>query len=399
MLFTVIMGVVTTLTFAIQKLWIKIKFALTGGKAGTGGGESLKIVIFSDSKRYWNVFEPICDELERRKFDCCYWTASPDDPALDKSYKFVKADFIGKGNKAFARLNMMKADICLSTTPGLDVYQWKRSKNVRYYVHIPHDVGEMTGYRMFGIDYYDAILLTGEFQEADIRKLESLRNLNKKEMQVVGSVYMDALYERLGNCDKVKNDKITILVAPSWGESSMLNKYGGEFLQRLKNTGYKIIVRPHPQSKISDAKLLDRLEKQFPDSDDWSWNYDNDNFNALNEADILISDFALVFEKPVIYVDTQIDRSPYDSCWIDEIPWRWKILPNIGEPLKKYDFYRIKEVVDETLNNEKYGIGRIGATNIAWQYRGESVYRVTDYLINKQKEISQGHRENGRFII
>ena len=51
-----------------------------------------------------------------------------------KEYKHVKCEFIGEGNKAFARLNMMKATICFSTTPGLEVYQWKRSKECDYYI-------------------------------------------------------------------------------------------------------------------------------------------------------------------------------------------------------------------------------------------------------------------------
>ena len=91
-------------------------------------------------------------------------TASHDDPALVKNYEHVKCMFIGEGNKAYAKLNMLKADIVLSSTPGLDVYQWKRSRDVKYYVHILHAVSDASMYRMFGIDYYDSILLTGSYQ-------------------------------------------------------------------------------------------------------------------------------------------------------------------------------------------------------------------------------------------
>ena len=82
-----------------------------------------------------------------------FYTSSEDDPALKKEYKYVKCEFIGEGNKGFAKLNMLNACIVLSTTPGLDVYQWKRSKDVNYYVHIPHAVGDLTLYRCFGLDY------------------------------------------------------------------------------------------------------------------------------------------------------------------------------------------------------------------------------------------------------
>ena len=156
----------------------------------------LPLVIFADHKRYWNLYEPICDELERREIESFYWTASPDDPALEKDYKFVKCEFIGEGNKAFARLNMMKAKICFSTTPGLDVYQWKRSKECDYYVHIHHATEEGTGYRMFGMDFFDAILCSGQTQVDYLRKLEAVRNIPEKEAKVVGCTYMDSLLER-----------------------------------------------------------------------------------------------------------------------------------------------------------------------------------------------------------
>ena len=36
------------------------------------------------------------------------------------------------------------------------------------YVHIPHSVDDMMVYRMFGLDFYDAVLLSGEFQKKNM---------------------------------------------------------------------------------------------------------------------------------------------------------------------------------------------------------------------------------------
>jgi hypothetical protein len=402
MLFTVVMCMVTTLIFSLQKVWLKLKFIFSSGKSNTKKLEKMGIVIFSDNKRYWNVFKSICDEFERRKMECHFWTASPDDPALDEPYEYVKCEFIGEGNKAFAKLNMMKADICLSTTPGLDVYQWKRSKNVGCYIHIPHEIGEMTGYRMFGIDYYDAVLLTGEFQEKDLRTLEEMRGTKHKEMFVVGSTTMDALLEKVKGCNVEPQEITTILLAPSWGESSILNRYGEKFLQALKETGHKIIVRPHPQSKISDPDMLKYLQTLFPNNDRWEWNFDNDNFDVLSRSDLMISDFsgvifdfALGFEKTVIYADTHLDRAPYDSCWIDEEPWRLHILPTIGRKLDEKDFQNIRQVIEEALSDESYSIGRENLKNMAWMYQGESARKVVDYLADRLEKIEGNNRQNG----
>ena len=92
-------------------------------------------------------------------------------------------------------MNFLNAGIVLSTTPGLDVYQWKRSKDVQYYVHIPHMANDITSYRMFGLDYYDAIMLSGEYQVQQIRDLEKIRDLSAKDVvrQNPGGTFADRL--------------------------------------------------------------------------------------------------------------------------------------------------------------------------------------------------------------
>jgi hypothetical protein len=399
MLFTTIIGLVTTLAFAAKKWFIKLKFLFTsGGAAASADSKKLPLVIFSDSKRYWNVFKPICDEMEKRGQECHYWTISPDDPALNEKYEHVTCTFIGEGNRGYARLNMMNARICLSTTPGLDVYQWRRSKDTNYYVHISHAAGGYTMYRMFGLDFYDAVLLTGTYQDDEVKSLEKVRNLPTKETLVTGSTYLDLLDERIkkaGVREKKKSNPV-VLLAPSWGPSSILNKFGDEFLEGLKKTGYEIIVRPHPQSSTSEKDLLTRLEKKFPESENWHWNYDNDNFDALMNSDIMITDYsgvifeyALVFDGPVIYTDTEMDLSPYDACWLDTQTWKNGILPTIGRKITKEDIPVIRELIDETLTDDSINAGREQARNDAWMYRGEGAARTADYLIDKLKSFEE----------
>ena len=133
MLFTILIGVLGALVYAFRNVLMKAKFAITGGRKSKDGEASrIPIVIFTDSKRYWNLFRPICNELEKRQIPALYLTASEDDPALSETkYTFVRTEFAGKGNRAFAKMNMIRADVVLSSTPGLDDYQWKRSRGVK----------------------------------------------------------------------------------------------------------------------------------------------------------------------------------------------------------------------------------------------------------------------------
>ncbi len=397
MLFTILLGILGAAFYFIRDIIVKIKFRISGGKADTDDSK-LPIVIFSDHKRYWNVFGPICDELEKREQKAVFMTASEDDPALDKGYKYVETMFIGEGNKAFSKLNMLKAYVVLSTTPSLDVFQWKRSRDVDFYVHIPHAASDITAYRMFGIDYYDAILLSGKYQGEQIRKLESLRGEEPKEIEYVGIPFMDEMKKRLDSSSE-KHDKSekTVLLAPSWGKSGILYKYGKKLIDALIGTGYNIVIRPHPQSYTSDKDMLEALMKAYPENDHLSWNKDNDNFDILNKSDILISDFSgvffdytLVFDKPIIYTEYEFDKSPYDSAWLDEEMWTFEVLPTLGRKLSMDDIDNIKEVIDSCIDSEEYKSGRDKAREETWMYQGQGTTRTVDYIINKYRSLKEG---------
>lgn len=398
MLFSILIGLAAAGIYFLRGVFIKLKFRLTGGKV-EAEKDRHSLVIFSDSKRYWNVFEPICDELEKRNIMAEYWTCSEDDPALFREYQFIHRSFIGEGNKAFTRLNMVKADIVLSTTPGLDVYQWKRSRDVRWYVHVLHAASDVAMYRMFGIDYYDALLLSGKYQEDQVRELERLRDLPQKELVLTGLTYMDAMKSRLEKSiaeQKRKEHMPAVLLAPSWGESAILSRFGENIIKSLIKTGYHVIIRPHPQSYTAEKEMLAELTERFPDSDTVEWNRDNDNFDVLMRSDIIISDFsgvifdfALVFDKPVIYTDSVYDKSPYDACWLTDELWTFNTLPKIGKQLQIEDLDNIKMIIDECLNNPAYHEAREQARKETWAFPGEAAERIVDYIQNKQIEFQQ----------
>lgn len=259
MLLSIVIGAAATVVYLFKTVFMKLKYRSKGGK-GAVASNTIPFLIFSESKRYDHIFEPVLDEFEKRKLPCTFWTMSEDDPLLQKEYQFVTKECIGESNGAWAKLNTACADVLLSTTPGLEVYQWKRSRNVKKYVHIFHTLDTGVTYRMFGLDYYDAVLLTGEYPVKYIREIESLRNLPEKELIVTGSTYMDSLKEKIAKHETVKTGEgPLVLVAPSWGPSSILNKFGEAFLTELIKTGYRIAVRPHPQSFVSEKELMASL--------------------------------------------------------------------------------------------------------------------------------------------
>lgn len=395
MLFTILIGVIGASIYSLRMLLIKIRYKISGGKVEVSSSK-IPFLIYSDDKRYWTIFEPICREMDRRGKDVVYWTASADDPALKCSYEHVKAECIGKDNKSFARLNLLNATIVLSTTPGLDVYQWKRSKEVDYYVHIPHAASEIILYRMFGIDYYDAILLSGAYQVQDIRNLERLRGLPKKELVKIGIPYMDKMAARLNEVGPAPEHPRTVLLAPSWGQSAILSVYGGKIIEVLLKTGYHVIIRPHPQSFTSEKEMIDKLMKEYPNSEQLEWNRDTDNFEVLRRSDILISDFsgvifefALIYDNPVIYTDPRFDLSPYDAWWLKTPLWTTSALPRIGCQLTEENMTDLKQLIDACLTDPRYAKGRRSVKEETWEHCGEGAERAVEYLLNKYEELTR----------
>ncbi len=400
MLFTILFGLFSVVVFAFRTLVMKVKFR-SGGKAENKGGKKIPIVIYTDHKRYWNVFEPLLDEFEKRGQEVVYLTGSEDDPFFEKKYGHITGEYIGEGNKGFSKLNLLNASVVVSSTPSLDVFQWKRSRNVDYYIHIPHAPNDITLYRMFGIDHYDAVILSGEYQEKEVRQLEQIRDLPAKDIALCGIPFMDSMMERLKTAEALPPHERTVLLAPSWGESSILSKYGEPFIDALIATGYRIIVRPHPQSFTAEKELMDKLMTKYSDTSKVIWNRDRDNFEVLRQSDILISDFSgvmfdfsLVFDKPVIYTRSFFDVGPYDAYWIEDELWMYEILPSIGLELNDRNIGDIKQLIDRCIEDPSFGKGREKARSETWVHMGEGAKRSVDFIMEKYNAVNAGKRKD-----
>lgn len=393
MLFSILIGAAATLFFLAKALLLKIKLFLSGKKDGKIQLDSSykPYVIYNEGNQYWNTFKPVVEEFEKRKIPLEYLTSSKTDPIFEQKYNYVKAEFIGEGNSAFAKLNMLSAGIVLMTTPGLQVYQLKRSKNVKHYSHILHMPNDATTYRLFGLDFFDSVLLTGDYQATDLRYLEEKRGINKKELVTVGCPYLDVYKQNIAEIPAEENHPFTVLVSPSWGEVGLLKKYGEKLLDPLSKTGWRIIVRPHPQSKKSEAEMLERLTARYKDNTNIVWDYERQNIFSLKKADIMISDFSgIIFDytflcdKPVMYVNAGMDLRPYDAYDLDgKELWQYSVLRKFGTELKEEQFANIKEVIQSVSDSKELEEARHAAKAEAWMHEGEAGKNIVDFMVSK----------------
>ena len=148
MLITALVGLLATLLFFVKGLYYKARRSVFGlfGKTAEDDRVGQALVFYSEGRYYWSTFKPLLDELISRRVQCLYLTSDEEDPGLLYSSEFLSTKYIGIGTKAYAYLTILEADVCVMTTPGLDVLQIKRSKGVKHYaylIHAPTDISTL----------------------------------------------------------------------------------------------------------------------------------------------------------------------------------------------------------------------------------------------------------------
>ena len=388
LLFSALFGIIGTLFFLSKALLIKLKTFSFADKINKKENISkAKIIIYGEDKRYYNVFKPIIEELINLEIPTIYYSSSYDDKIFEIKSDFLKSEFIGTGNKAYAKLNFIEADICLMTTPNLDVFQLKRSKGVKKYVHITHSSAETSTYCLYSLDFFDAVFLNGEHQIRDIRELEKKRNTIIKDLYVVGNPYLDELSKMKESLTKENNSKKTILIAPSWGMNCLFRRFGEKLLDNIVNSDYNIIIRPHPQSLISDKDIIDKFQNRYKYKNNVEWDFNRVNIYSLSKADIMISDFsgvifdyAFLFEKPVIIPSFTFDKRGTDAIEIDEEVWTFETIPKISFKLDENNFSNISQIIEDSINNETLKNNILKAKEEAYMYEGQASKRAAQFL-------------------
>lgn len=317
-------------------------------------------VIFSEGKAYWGTFRPILKELIKQKIKFRYITLDSEDPALKLESEIMEKEVYSKGMVGFAKLSTIETPLMLATTPniGSKGYPVQRSSEVKELVHIFHDLSGTSNYRLGGLDFYDSIIMVGDYQKDQLRKIEKIRKIKEKELVALGLPYMDDLYAQIpAQKTKQKTDnQPTILVAPSWGSKGCFSEYGIDFVRLLANDGYNIIIRLHPQSYVSEPELVEEWKAATAEFSNINWDKEIFSTNAMMQSDIMISDtssvrfdYSFLYSKPVITLEIpKENRAEFESIYL-ETAWSEEVSPKLGTVLSKENINNISEAVERTL--------------------------------------------------
>lgn len=307
-----------------------------------------EVVFYAEHAGYYPYFEGVINELtNNHKRIITYITSDPKDPVLKSPPENLKPLFLK--HTFFIFMTMLDCKIMVMTMTDLDNFQIKRSVNPVHYVYMFHSpISTHMSYPQNSFDNYDSILCAGEYQLNEIRKRELMLGLRPKNLVHAGYYRLERIYNSYTMKQKMKTGK-TVLVAPSWGNQNILSLYGIKLIQILMESGYNVIVRPHPETLKKQKDIISQIRQKFLSYDTFFLEESILTDESLLKADVLISDYsgiaieyALGTERPVLFIDIpkKIRNSQYQLLELEplELSIRDKIGTILPSPLSSKGF-------------------------------------------------------------
>ena len=324
------------------------------------------IVFYSENENSRFIFKSLIDELINiHNYNICYVTSSKDEQILNESNKKIKTFCIGEGIARTKFFLNLKANMLIMTMPDLETFHIKRSKvhNVQY-VYIFHSmVSTHMIYRKNAFDSFDTMFCVGKHHINEIHKNEKKYNLPTKKLIEFGYGKLDQLIDEANNkkIKSVKKNNRTILIAPSWSTDGLIETKGDELIQTLLDSGYNVILRPHPMTYKKSQKIIKKIEKKFQNNRHFELEQDIRNSNSFFLSDCMISDwsgvaieYAFAFEKPVLYIDIPKKVNNPDYKNLEIIPIEEKIRTQIGAIISPLELSNLSSKIESLcLNNDQ----------------------------------------------
>lgn len=356
------------------------------------------LVFYSESNGFYKYFKDFIEYLlEHTNITIHYITSDPKDNIFNLAYENhqIRGYYIGE-NKLITLMMKMDADVVVMTMPDLENFHIKRSyirKDIEY-VFVQHGIGSNNmGMRKGCMDYFDTIFCAGPHQVEEIVETEKIYELHVKKTVKVGYPLIDNMRTDYDKVKHEQHEKKKILIAPSWQKDNIIDSCLEQILDELKDKGYDIIVRPHPQEVRLKKEYMDVLKEKY-ESNNIEIQTDFSSNNPILEADLLITDwsgisweYAFTTRHPILFINTPMKVMNPDYKEIPTVPLNILLRDKLGKNLDLNELDKVFETADYLLNNmESY---KKEIENLAEEYLynlGTSAEAGAKYLIETIKE-------------
>ena len=347
-----------------------------------------KVVFYSESFQDWHHLKPLLNALLDDDIAVTYVTSDDKDPGLLKLSKKYRSIYIGKGFFRILFFQFLRAKLLILTMMDLNNFELKRSMHPVHYVYIFHS---LTSTHMVdtekSFDHYDTIFCAGPHQKKEIELREKNKDLKAKNLVPYGYPRIEKLIQL---SSKPKNEKKVILLAPTWGEQSIINLMGIEICSIILNQGYSLILRPHHETIKRSPQLIDDIENKYSHLQTFRLVREMGDSESLLQSDLLICDwsgtaieYAFGLEKPIIFID--IPPRVRNPNWreIQSEPLEMSIREKVGRVICPSKLDELPSSISQLLNEDQLSSSPIKSL------REEFIYNLSRSEITGREEIKR----------
>ena len=347
-----------------------------------------KVVFYSESFQDWHHLKPLLNALLDDDIAVTYVTSDDKDPGLLKLSKKYRSIYIGKGFFRILFFQFLRAKLLILTMMDLNNFELKRSIHPVHYVYIFHS---LTSTHMVdtekSFDHYDTIFCAGPHQKKEIELREKNKDLKAKNLVPYGYPRIEKLIQL---SSKPKNEKKVILLAPTWGEQSIINLMGMEICSIILNQGYSLILRPHHETIKRSPQLIDEIENKYSHLETFRLVREMGDSESLLQSDLLICDwsgtaieYAFGLEKPIIFID--IPPRVRNPNWreIQSEPLEMSIREKVGRVICPSKLDELSSSISQLLNEDQLSSSPIKSL------REEFIYNLSRSEITGREEIKR----------
>ncbi len=347
-----------------------------------------KVVFYSESFQDWHHLKPLLNALLDDDIAVTYVTSDDKDPGLLKLSKKYRSIYIGKGFFRILFFQFLRAKLLILTMMDLNNFELKRSMHPVHYVYIFHS---LTSTHMVdtekSFDHYDTIFCAGPHQKKEIELREKNKDLKAKNLVPYGYPRIEKLIQL---SSKPKNEKKVILLAPTWGEQSIINLMGMEICSIILNQGYSLILRPHHETIKRSPQLIDEIENKYSHLETFRLVREMGDSESLLQSDLLICDwsgtaieYAFGLEKPIIFID--IPPRVRNPNWreIQSEPLEMSIREKVGRVICPSKLDELPSSISQLLNEDQL------SSSLIKSLREEFIYNLSRSEITGREEIKR----------
>ena len=320
------------------------------------------LVFYSEGSGFYKYFRGYIEYLlKNTNLTIHYITGDPKDRIfeLEKENPRIRAYYIGE-NRLITLMMKMDADVVVMTTPDLENFHIKRSYVRRdiEYVYVQHDMNSHAMLMRRGCtDHFDTVFCAGPHQKAEEEAITAVYGLPERRLAEVGYPLIDELRAAYLAAEHPPHERERILIAPSWQKDNIIDSCLEEILDRLKDRGYEITVRPHPQEVRQKQETMRALKQKYePAGIRIQTDFSSD--NPVMEADLLITDwsgisweYAFTTLRPILFINTPMKIMNPDYREIPTESVNLTLRDQLGKSLETDELDKTAETVAFLLQN------------------------------------------------